>query len=127
MIVVYIFSDNIQIVKKSPDCTDVFHLIKCHSAKWDGFARELHVDYNTRESLKHDISLEDDGRLERVLKRWIESQCSLVTWEKILDVLISIDLKTTAGEVQKYLNYQEAVDKYVTKPDFKPYESHHRL
>ena len=122
-----IFADNIQIVKKSPERTDVFNLIKCHSAKWDGFARELHVDDNTRESLKHDISLESDGRLERILKIWIESQCSSVTWEKILDVLISMDLKYTAGKVQDYLKYQEVIDKYVKKPDFKPYESHHRL
>ena len=114
------FSDDIQILKKSPDCIDVFNLIKSHSAKWDGFARELHVDDNTRESLKHNISLENDVRIERVLKIWIESQCSSVTWEKILDVLISMDLKTTAGKVQEYLKYQEVIDKYITKPDFKP-------
>ena len=122
----YVLDDqnDFEILKKSPDRTDVFSLIKCHSAKWDEFARELKVLDNTRESLRRNGSLVDEGRLEFILKEWIESHCSPVTWEKILDVLSSMLLNSTASEVLKFLNNQQVIDKYSNEPDFASYDLH---
>ena len=93
----------------------MFRLIKCHSARWDEFARELRVPCNSRDSLGRNISLEDGGRLERVVEKWIESQCSPVTWENIIHTLVSMDLKRTAGEVRDYLKHQQGINKSQSK------------
>ena len=111
-----------EILKKSPDRADVFSLIKCHSAKWDEFARELKVLDNTRDSLRRNIRFVDEGRMEFILEEWIESHCSPVTWENILDVLSSMHLKSTASEVLKFLNNQQVIDKYSNEPDFTSYD-----
>ena len=80
----------------------------------------MRVDDNTRESLRRDIRFDDGGRLEQVLMNWIESRCSSVTWEKILDVLSSMTLKKTARDVKEYLKDQQVIDKYKSKPDYTP-------
>ena len=105
------FLDDTPILKKSPNSSEVFDLIKCHSARWDEFASELRVPCNTRDSLGRNISLEDGGRLDRVVEKWVESQCSPVTWENVIDTLLSMDLKTTAGKVQDYLKRQQVITK----------------
>ena len=105
------FLDDTSILKKSPNSSEVFHLIKCHSARWDEFASELHVPCNTRDSLGRNILLEDGGRLERVVVKWIQSQCSPVTWENIIRTLASMDLNATACEVQDYLKHRQVVTK----------------
>ena len=107
--------EDTQILKKSPNSADVFDLIKCHSSRWDEFASGLRVPFDTRESLRRNIALEDGGRLERVVVKWIESQCSPVTWENIIDTLVSMDLKRTAGEVQDYLKHQQVISKSQSK------------
>ena len=109
------FLDDAPILKKSPNSAVVFDLIKCHSSRWDEFASGLRVPFDTRESLRHNIALEDGGRLERVVVKWIESQCSPVTWENIIDTLVSMDLKRTAGEVQDYLKHQQVISKSQSK------------
>ena len=109
------FLEDTQILKKSPNSAEVFDLIKCHSSRWEEFASGLRVSLNTRESFRHDITLEDGGRLERVVVKWIESQCSPVTWENIVHILVSMDLKTTAGEVMDYLKCQQVIDKSQSK------------
>ena len=109
------FLDDTPILKMSPNSADVFDLIKCHSSRWDEFASGLRVPFDTRESLRHNIALEDGGRLERVVVKWIESQCSPVTWENIIHTLVSMDLKRTAGEVQDYLKHQQVISKSQSK------------
>ena len=109
------FLDDTKILKKSPNSAVVFDLIKCHSSRWDEFARELRVPLDTRESLRHNIALEDGGRLERVVVKWMESQCSPVTWGNIVHTLVSMELKTTAGEVMDHLKSRKMFDKYQSK------------
>ena len=93
----------------------MFDLIKCHSSRWDEFASGLRVPFDTRESLRRNIALEDGGRMERVVVKWIESQCSPVTWENIVHTLVSMELKTTAGKVQDYLKRQQVICKFQSK------------
>ena len=81
---------------------------------------ELNIDDNTRESLKHNNSLENWKRLETVLKTWIESHSSPVTWENVIHILKKMQLKNIAVNVQEYLKKQEVIDQYIQKPDFIP-------
>ena len=111
-------------LKQSPDCADVFGLIKCHSVSWNEFGRELKVDNNTRESLRRDSSLDNEDRLEQVLNKWIESQCSPVTWEHVINTLSSMDLKKTASSVRDYLKCQHMINTSPSKPDI---NIHHYL
>ena len=105
----------IEVMKMSPNSSDVLDFIKCHSARWDEFASELKVPNDTRESLRHNVTLEDRGRLDRVVMKWIQSQCSPVTWENIIHTLVSMDLKTTAGSIQDYLKHQQGINKSQSK------------
>ena len=105
------FLDDTPILKKSPNSSEVFDLIKCHSAIWDEFGIALRVPHDTRESLRHDVALSCLSRLNRVVEKWIQSQCSPVTWENVIDTLLSMDLKTTADEVQDYLKHRQVITK----------------
>ena len=111
-----LFLDDPPILKKSPYNSDVMYFIKCHSARWDEFGSELRVPCDTRESLRRDVTLDDKGRLERVLMKWIQSQCSPVTWQNVIDTLLSMELKTTAGEVHDWLKHQQMINKSQSKP-----------
>ena len=111
----HLFIDNTPILKKSPDSSHVMYFIKCHSARWNEFGSELQVPSNKRESLKHDKTLDDRDRLEQVVIFWIESECSLVTWQKILKTLDSMDLNKTARRVQDCLKSQQVFNKSQSK------------
>ena len=91
------------------------YFIKCHSARWNEFGSELQVPDNTRETLKHNKTLDDRDRLEGVAIFWIESECSGVTWQKILKTLDSMHLKKTAGIVQDCLKHQQVFNKSQSK------------
>ena len=100
------FLDDNPILEKSPNSSEVFDLIKCHADRWDEFGIELQVSLETRDSLRHDVALGDRSRLDRVVMKWIQSQCSPVTWKNIIHTLESMDLKVTARKVQDYLKHQ---------------------
>ena len=109
------FLDDTPILKKSPNSSELIPLIKCHSSRWDEFASVLQVPLDKRESLRRDSTLENGGRLKRVVVIWIESQCSPVTWKNIVHTLVSMDLKTTADKVQDYLKQQQVICKSRSK------------
>ena len=113
---VCVILDNI--LKKSPEVNDVFHLIKEHSANWNDLAIALKIDENTRTSLHNDGRLTDDGRLDKILQKWHQAQPSDVTWEKILEVLESMKLIRTRKEVKKFLEKPNVIEKYRKKSDF---------
>ena len=114
-------ADDIKILQKSPDRYDVYTLLKGESARWDEFACELRVSDNVRTSLSRNISKGDNGKLEEVLRKWVDSQTSSVTWEKILAVLKALKMIRLAGEVIKFLRDPEVVNNYSEQPDFKPF------
>ena len=107
-------------MRKSPEVGDVFSLIKSQSAKWNDIATELKVDDNTRTSVRQDTQLGKDGKLDQILQTWNEAQTSDVTWEKIIEVLKSMKLNKTAGEVKQFLKEPNIIKKYNKAPDFKP-------
>ena len=108
----------VSILKKSPDVDDVKDLIKNHSAKWNDFAMALKVDEDTRSSLLHDEKLGNNGKLDHILRKWYEALPSEVTWEKVLEVLDSMELRRTANEMKRFLKNPNTIEKYRKDPDF---------
>ena len=87
------------------------------SASWDELGAVLKVDSNERDKLKKDSTLNDDGRLEKVLVIWIRSEPSCVTWETIQNGLVNIKRIDVAKTLRKYL-HDVVYDKYIKLDDF---------
>ena len=114
----HISGSEITILKKSPETRDVFKLLKSKSNDWDDFARELEVDDKVRGDLRINMALSSENKLEQVLNNWIDSECSAVTWEKILEVLESLETRRLAREVKNYLKQPKTVEKYSAMEDY---------
>lgn len=114
----HISGSEITISKKSPETRDVFKLLKSKSNDWDDFARELEVEDKVRGDLRINMALSSENKLEQVLNNWIDSECSAVTWEKILEVLESLETRRLAREVKNYLKQPKTVEKYSAMEDY---------
>lgn len=77
----------------------VFDLMKFHSARWDEFARELKISYNYRNILR-DEHRSAEARLEDIINKWIESECSPVTWDCLINVLKTMGLQRVIHEIE---------------------------
>ena len=64
-----------------------FHLLSSYSARWNNFGIELGISVNDREILHRDITRAADGKLEFVIHKWIESKCTPVTWDNLIEIL----------------------------------------
>ncbi len=85
------------------------------SVEWNAIGRELGISLNDREEIQKKSERSDD-RLEMVLDKWKKSECSEVSWDKIIDMLINLKLKNVATEVRRYLlKDKEAVRLYAWK------------
>ena len=101
-----------QIVQK-PEVHHVYRQLKKKSISWNEFGRELGVSVEFRDELRKNISLSNDDRLEKVLCKWSESECSEVSWDRIIKVLKELDYNSMAKDVKDYLLHNpEAVSKY---------------
>ena len=94
-------------------------MLKEKSADWNAFRIELKLDGNYGDTLAHDPRLNDDGRLDKVLTKWMEAQPSPVTWAKILEILESLQLRSIAKKVNDYLQSPDVINKYIKKEDFR--------
>ena len=80
---------------------EVFDLLKDKSNKWNDIGQTLDVPYNFREGLRSEAT--GQNKLEEVLHKWIESKCSNVTWDHLLNVLEKLELRDSVGKVKTYL------------------------
>ena len=97
-----------------PDLEDVLDQLKQKSCKWYEIGVGLKVDHDFRQcQLKEGIMTSDLKRLEAVLNKWIESECSEVSWNHLIQVLIDIELVDVAEKVRSYLQTDlSAIKKY---------------
>ncbi len=80
----------------------VYHHLKQVSAKWDDIGRELCVSFDFRCGLKQDDTPEK--KLENILDKWIDSQCSDVSWDALIKVLTEkLQLTRIAQEIKTEL------------------------
>ncbi len=88
-------------------------LLNVISNDWGNIAQHLGVPFGFREGLRLDYGRNNNEKLAAVINKWDESQCSDVTWDRLIDVLGKAGLQKTADEVKKYLiNDPEAKRKY---------------
>lgn len=95
------------LLKTSPDIDDVYALLKCMSASWKELGRQLKVPYNDRESLRTDISRNDDDRLEAILHKWKEARELDFTWQTILKALENCGRNDIVKKVKEFLEKPE--------------------
>ena len=113
-----LYSSAIGITKKSPEWEDVYHLLKNSPITLNDLTRELKLSDRFRDELSNDSKSSFQTKLERSLKKWIQSQPSDVTWKKIIDALVALEMNKTAQEVKKYLEQPAVYIKYSKKLDF---------
>ena len=87
---------------KKPLLKDVQKLLKEKSASWDEIGSELDVPLNTREELRKDLSLNNGGRLERVLNCWLQRE-ETCTWKKFREHLLELGLRDIVEKVDSFL------------------------
>ena len=108
------------LLDKPPEIVDVFHLFRDVSYLWDEIGGELHVTLNERESLRRDVSLPDEGKLERVFCSWFYNETTDVKWRIILNVMQALQRKDKIRKVINYLETPEVYNKYLLKDDISP-------
>ena len=81
----------------------VYDCLQKVSHKWDDIGRELGVPLSYRKGLRMvGASSTNDGKLEEVLDKWIESKSTPVSWETVTDMLRKLDLNNIADEIQQW-------------------------
>ena len=94
-------------------------MLKKKSAHWDDFARELKISDNIRQELTYEGNTTySRSKLEKVLKTWVESETSEVTWSNVIHILEDLEFIDLARDVKDYLRKEEVVKKYTQKKDY---------
>ena len=105
---------------KPPEIKDVYNLVKYISALWNELGREFDVPENDRDSLRTNINLSDEDRLESVLSKWIRTETTTVKWRVVLEALNALKRKDIIKKVITYLEKPETYRKYISMRDFFP-------
>ena len=96
------------ILGQAPHPTDVFNLLKVKAYDWDNIGREFGMPFGYRKGLtRESLMSTDESKLENVIMKWVESKCSDVTWNKVIEVLRNLqysDLMQSAKEIFKRLS-----------------------
>ena len=104
---------------KPPDPNDIMGLIKNDiSASWDSVGMELNISMNDRETLRRDISLTDNQKLERILNKWSQSETKPVTWRTVLRALDSLQRQDLIRNVIDYMEKPENYQKYISMNNY---------
>ena len=106
-------------MNKSPELDDVYKLLRKKSAYWEDFGRDLFLDENFRQQLRHERSSTAEAKLTKVLNKWIESESSDVTWRNLMKVLKRLQFLDMAMDVKRYLERKEVIENYHQKMDYK--------
>ena len=87
-----------------PQLRDLHCLLVPKSCEWDRIGRCLGVDLNFREGLLRDgAQRTNDNKLEVVLNNWIETHCSEVSWDNLIQVLTELEFIDIVREVRSFL------------------------
>ncbi len=102
------------ILGEKPHLNDAIRLLQSHYDAWQNIALGLEVPRNVREDLlQQGIIRTSLSKLEMILSTWIESKCSDVSWDHLIDVLREIELNDAADTIKEYLlNDPIALEKY---------------
>ena len=84
---------------KSPKLFDAHRL---YYYLWSKLGLALKVSYSYHTELSSN-SISNSERLEGVLNKWIESESVPVTWERLIEALEEIELKSVVRSIQEFL------------------------
>ena len=97
-------------IRHTPQLRDVHRLLVPKSSKWDRIGCGLGVDFNFREGLLRDGGMRtDDNKLEAVLNNWIETHCSEVSWDNLIQVLTELEFSDIAQNVRRFLQKDQTM------------------
>ena len=103
---------DLSILDEEPDLEHIQKFLERKSADWELFARKLRVDLNYRNGLRRDNTLSNDVKLEMVLYKWKESSQERVSWKKVLDMLVELELHDMHQKVMDFLKRDDIILKY---------------
>ena len=111
----YCFPIGQLILSQSPVPKDVFDLLNNKvSSRWDDIGRELRVSYNDRQILKTEgPTTTAASKLETVIMKWVESKCSDVTWNKVIQVLSLLQFNDSLESTKLFLKQENILNKYL--------------
>ena len=68
------------------------------------------MDFGFREGLLRDGGLRtNDNKLEAVLNNWIETHCSEVSWDNLIQVLTELELIDIVRDVKRFLQKDQSL------------------
>ena len=110
--------DSSLILRKSPDVNDAYKLLKSKAAHWSKIARELDVETGYRDELQISALLDARDKLECVIKKWKESECSDFTWGTLIEALKELEYIDVVRAVQEFLARPNVIRKYQNRKEF---------
>ena len=105
-------------LNKPPEIRDVIYLGEDISALWDELGRELLIPFNDRDTLRENISLTNEDKLESVLAKWISNETRHIKWIVILRALQELRRIDLSKKLIAYLEKPEIYRKYISMDDF---------
>ena len=96
---------------------DILGLVKDISASWNELGAEFAIPMNDRTTFQN-RNLQDNDRLEIVLRHWIQNETKEVKWEVILEALRVLQRKDLIKKVIEHMEKPEIYRKYISMKDF---------
>ena len=101
------------VLDKKPSLKHACNLLRDQSADWDDIGLQLDVPFDVRNEWHKDGSLTNKQRLQRVINRWLVSECpSAVTWNGLINILKQSDYIATAKKIESFLKTEYAQEHY---------------
>ena len=102
------------ILNQAPDPNDVFELLNDQMSCWDDIGRKLGVSYGDRQILLAEgLMTSPAHKLEAVIMKWVESECSDVTWSKVIEVLSLLKFNDLMESTKLFLKREDILTKYL--------------
>ncbi len=98
------------------EISHVYRQLRRVSVEWNAIGRELGISYDYREELRRRSDLSKEDRLEMILIKWKQSECSEISWDNIINVLKDLEFNDVAKNVMWFLQEDDkAVQMYSWK------------
>ncbi len=101
------------ILTLAPFVNDLYFLVRNRSYQWHDIGRELGLPFGYREGLKREgVMTSDETKLECVIMKWEQSQCSDVTWSNVINVLKILQFDDLVESTRAFLKRPDVLKKY---------------
>ena len=90
-------------IRHTPQIRDIHCLLVAKSNEWNSIGSCLGVGLNFREGLLRDGGLRtNDNKLEAVLNNWIETHCSEVSLDNLIEVLTELEFIDIVRDIRSF-------------------------